>query len=469
MSNDNGVIRSISWRDLCPWTILFRTFSLALNPNIILLATAGVFLSCCAWFVPAKLFIDESNLNPQLLNVVEANASPYRRATESPFEGLAEPVRGESDTSEQAATTGVFADPTEGMSLKGRKGIPGVFWDYVDSFYYMFDFRSGAGLETSARLQLFAYFLFGGLLTVAIWSVLGGAITRIAILRLARDEGCGLVDSVKFALQRFVAYFTGPIIPMAFVLVLGLIVGLFALFMMADWGVIFVGIFWLIVLLIGFLMAFLLVGLMFGWPMMFPTISSESSDAFDAISRCYAYVLQRPITYGFYVLVSVVFGGLCWWLANLFGEEVIAMADWSASWGAGSDRMDRIHELIDGAAAGEDEGTLSAGASIIGFFNGFLRTAVTGYTYGLFWCLASAMYLLMRKVVDDTEFDEVFVEGEDDYGLPPLTNDPPAESQSATASDSEDVATSSVKDMKDEPKSDSKESGDDDKSDDDEN
>ena len=440
MSNDSSVIRSISWRDLCPWLIIFRTFTMALNPNVVILAVAGIMLSVGGWFVSEKIFVRtrltellaEQN-QYELLRVIDANASTYRRADTSPFRG--------------------FPVPSQGMSLKSSGGLPGVFWDYAKSFQYLFSIDSARNLDVWQRMNLFAYFLFGGLWMIAAWSVVAGAITRIAVLRFAREEGCGLVEAVKFALTRFVAYFTGPILPLVFVMVLGLIVGLFCLLMLANWGVVLIGIFWIVILLIGFLMAFLLIGLLFGWPLMWPTISAENSDAFDSISRCYAYVLQRPLNYVWYLLLSVVFGAFCWWLVNLFGEQVLAMSEWAASWGAGVDRISGIDAAVNG-----EEGALTVGANIIHFWNGFLRTVVAAYTYGLFWCIATAVYLLLRKDVDETEFDEVYVEGEEDYGLPPLTSESSATkpAQSASSSqDAEDVSTAAAEQMKDGEKSDS--------------
>ena len=48
----------------------------------------------------------------------------------------------------------------------------------------------------------------------------------------------------------------------------------------------------------------LAVGLAAGWPLMWPTISSEGTDAFDALSRSYAYVYQRPLAYLLYAVID---------------------------------------------------------------------------------------------------------------------------------------------------------------------
>jgi hypothetical protein len=421
--------------------IIFRSFTLALNPNIILLAFAGLILSFCSWFVCETIFLSAPKKEIAADNalalerVIDANGSTYRRA--------------------ETSALGNFTEPSAAMSLGSRKGMPGVFWDYADSFCYLFNYASTENLEFGNRLLVFAYFLFGGLGMVAIWSVAAGAITRIAVLRLARDEGCSLTDAVKFSLQRFLAYFSGPLLPMAFVLVLGLLIGLFCLLMRLDWGVVVISIFWFLILIAGFLMAFLVIGLLFGWPLMWPAISAESSDAFDSISRCYAYVLARPLHYLFYMFVSVVFGAICWWIVNLFGEQVISMSDWAASWGAGTERINSIHAVMDGPAdtvGDEPSGSLQLGANIIYFWNGVLRTVVAGYAYGLFWCMASAVYLLLRRDVDETEIDEVFIEGEDDFGLPPLNTEPASSSRDTeTSTDSAKKSAGNASEKKSEP------------------
>jgi hypothetical protein len=55
---------------------------------------------------------------------------------------------------------------------------------------------------------------------------------------------------------------------------------------------------------------------------------------------------------------------------------------------------------------------------------GLVRAVASGFGYGFFWCLASAIYLVLRHDVDQTEFDEVYVENEvRRYELPSLGPD----------------------------------------------
>ena len=49
---------------------------------------------------------------------------------------------------------------------------------------------------------------------LAIWALVGGAITRIAALDFARDESLRLVDALRFARKKLFSYFWSPLVPL---------------------------------------------------------------------------------------------------------------------------------------------------------------------------------------------------------------------------------------------------------------
>ena len=192
--------------------------------------------------------------------------------------------------------------------------------------------RSG---QVERTVALFTYLLLCGLWAVIVWSLFGGAITRIAALWFARE------DRLSFRRARWAGAFAsgrpisagrcfrwlaccwpssrwpiGPAIE-------------------ARMGVLVVGIIWPIVLLCGLFLAILLVGLLFGWPLMWPTISAEGTDSFDALSRSYSYTYQRPVHYLFYAAVAGILGMLAWIVVIIFANGVITYSYWAASWGSG--------------------------------------------------------------------------------------------------------------------------------------
>src|SRR6185369_4207831 len=132
-----------------------------------------------------------------------------------------------------------------------------------------------------------------------------------------------------------------------------------------DLGVLFVGIIWPVVLLCGLFIAILLVGLLFGWPLMWPTVSTEGTDSFDALSRSYSYTYQRPVHYLFYAAVAGVLGMLAWIVVVIFANGVITFSYWAASWGSGAARMNEIYQA---GNTHSGTGIFGVGANAIGFW-----------------------------------------------------------------------------------------------------
>jgi hypothetical protein len=62
-------------------------------------------------------------------------------------------------------------------------------------------------------------------------------------------------------------------------------------------------------------------------------------------------------------------------------------------------------------------------AGVTAFWTHLLFLFLVGFAYSLFWCLGMVIYFLLRKEVDETEYEEVYVEDEDELIPPPV---PPA-------------------------------------------
>jgi len=155
--------------------------------------------------------------------------------------------------------------------------------------------------------------------------------------------------------------------------------------------------------------------------LMWATISAEGTDTFDALQRSYSYVFQRPLHYLFYVFVAAVLGWLGWLLVKTFAAAVVGLTYWAAGWACGGERIAAI------ADPNETLGALGgAGAAVIGFWVGCVKLLAVGFYYGYFWTATTAIYFLLRRDIDATEMDEVFLDADEDeqaYGLPPLGTD----------------------------------------------
>ena len=123
---------------------------------------------------------------------------------------------------------------------------------------------------------------------------------------------------------------------------------------------------------------------------MWATISTEGTDSFDALSRSYAYVFQRPLHYLFYAFVAGLIGWLGWLLVENFAAGVIWMGYWAAGWGSGSER---IGAIMGGSA--ELSGVGYAGTMLVHFFAGCVKLLAVGYLFSYFWTAAVAIYFLL--------------------------------------------------------------------------
>ena len=219
----------------------------------------------------------------------------------------------------------------------------------------------------------------------------------------------------KFARQRCASYISAPLIPLFGIFGLGIPIAFLGLLSNFDFGVFIAGLLWPLVLCLGFMMAILLLGLIFGWPMMYSTISAEGTDAFDAISRSYAYVFQRPFHYLFYVIMATIVGSVGWVMIHGIIDILVYSTHWSFDWGLSSERSILLFygDMREGAAGW--------GCNLIRFWQGFLRTLTTAFAVGFLFSGMTAVYLLLRRHVDGVELEEVNLDESAEHGLPELS------------------------------------------------
>jgi hypothetical protein len=318
------------------------------------------------------------------------------------------------------------------------------------------------------------YFLCVMVWTLAVWSLFGGAITRIAAVQIARNERIGMSEAIRFTMKRLLYYVTAPLFPLVFVLGLLIIMVIFGYFhMIPIFGDILVsGLFWWVMMGLGLLMAIALVGLV-GWPLMSATISTEGTDSWEAVSRSYTYVFQKPWHYVWYGIVAISYGAVVVFFIGFMGSFTVYLSKWGVSQTPGVKKADREPAflfvyaptsfgwrtlLLDGVEVdgqrivqngainekaydkyvGRDKNyqgksdQLSTwnriGAFLVMIWVGLLFLLVLGFGYSFFWSSATIIYLLMRKNVDTAELDEVYLEEDDQEGAyaGPLTAPAPA-------------------------------------------
>jgi hypothetical protein len=535
-------LRDVGLRQLLSWTDLFRSFQIALDPSKLLLAAAAIVVLTFGWWLLSLIFgvgnqfgdwppNSPRGANPYLVVTERRGAllSPEfwlgemgRRQEPSPL-GAEEAKAGEPNPSTPAPdkqnTPSAPATPPEGQASLVAEiySQPPVHLEPFHKFLAPVTIL----LKHNPTDRQWWYCLFGVLMTVAIWGIAGGAITRIAAVQFARGEKVSVWDALRFSVKRFVSYFSAPLIPFGGVAVVTLFMIVGGLLFHIPWlGEVAAGLLWFLAMAGGMAMAFILIGLV-GWPLMYATISTEGSDSFDALSRSYSYVFQRPWHYLFYSIVAMLYGVLVIFFVVFVTSFMVYLSKWAVSltpalwWRATGDpvsasfyfapksydwqrllmqdhplirevdeqsllrelegtddpaeRRTRIQRFLKGKGVGPEaiaqvlassgrqreqilfeigrervwqqmNKAQVLGAAVVAVWLHALFLVMLGFAYSYFWSVSTIIYFLLRKRVDDTDLDEVYLEDAEEEAYPtPVT---PAPSGTSRSTESERSAES---------------------------
>jgi hypothetical protein len=279
------------------------------------------------------------------------------------------------------------------------------------------------------------YFILFAIIFSVVWALFGGAISRIAAVHVARDEKISMTGALRFATGKFLSFIFAPVIPLAIVLFVGAIVALAAVINNIPWiGPILVGLLFFLALIAGFVMALVLLGTVGGFNLMYPTIAVEGSDSFDAISRSFSYVYARPWRMLFYTVIAVLYGALCYFFVKFFIflmltlthhfvdvgtwkdiDSSVPVEMWPQVWPAPS--FEKLSYEPNWMALHADQ---KAGAFLIAFWNYLAIGLLGAFAISFYFSANTIIYYLMRREVDATELDDVYLEqGDEEFGGEP--------------------------------------------------
>jgi hypothetical protein len=444
LDRDGGIIRAVAWSEICPWLSIFRTFRLAIGFRALLMGAVAILITVIGWSLMGWMFSVTENEKPSTAWLKQYAEAPLKVIIDSvpdkpsilPSSRLMSTSPSmksglqQSDLMLYSGEQGVLSHPLKNSNVQ--------LHDPVFSPFFLLNQPLSEGLGQEVGLKNVICLIFCGLWSLAVWAFFGAAICRIASVQLTTNERVSWGSVLRHACTKFLAYFFAPLIPLIGVALAALPVFVLGCIMcIGGLGVFIAALSWPFMLIAGLIMTLLLLGLFFGWPLMWGTISTEGTDSFDALSRSYAYVFQRPLHYLFYAVVAAVFGWLGWLLVQNFAAGIIWMTYWAASWGATDDLIRKI------MPGGEISGMGYAGAWLIRLWTGCVKLLAVGYLFSYFWTASVAIYLLLRRAVDATEMDEVFLEadeGEKTFALPKIMTDEsgaPVVSEGNTATNTE--------------------------------
>jgi hypothetical protein len=268
------------------------------------------------------------------------------------------------------------------------------------------------------------FFIIFAMIFLLAWALFGGAICRIAAVHYARDEKISVRQAMNFAVGKLLSFASAPVIPLAIILVIGLIVSVAALIgNIPVLGPITMGALFVLPLLAGFVMTLVLLGTAGGFGLMYPTIAVEGSDSFDAISRSFSYVYARPWRMLFYSVVALAYGAATYifvhmfiWLALVLTHKFVGLSIFTTA--ANSKNLLTAmwpNPLDTGRLSySADYPALSPMQAVGAFFmNCWVMLMVSflgAFAISLYFSTNTIIYYLMRSEVDSTELDDVYLE-----------------------------------------------------------
>ena len=429
MINQHDKLREVAWNELFRWLVLLRAVRIALLARVLVLGAMGLIATTLGWWAIDYVFSastdpvvhecrmadDRERLALEhVARVFDRHLGPERRCVvpaggQRAGRSAGEPVAVSHAAVHQHVSRRPDAGRVSVLCAVRRLGAVGVGpvrrGDHADR-----------GTEVHARRS-----------------------ARSA----RRAEACGRANCRRTAWRRCSRWPGRPCLALQLV-VLGWIMRLDLLALVAAFA-------WPFVLLLGLLMAILLIGALVGWPLMWATVSVEGTDAFDALSRSYAYTYQRPLRLLWYVLLAAILAAVSMFIVKLFATSAISLGNWSVSWGLDEETYREIVAPLPAAtrrrvataasstdasaartmaplwprptSADELTGTRWLAAKAIRFWKSLLGALAAGYQAGFLWVAAVGVYLLLRKDIDGAEMDEVYVEDEPEFGMPPLADD----------------------------------------------
>ena len=455
MADEVQTIRSINWREVFPFTHLFRTFRIAVHPSKLLLALAALLLIYAGGRALDGVWRENHLATPAEFDYDvfsgATSVGDYRRLMAERLGQTEFPAGADLRTN---ARRGIFISFFEHQVRHVNYVTRGVLSGRWFGPFGVFDSVWGFIARGPGRLvqhhPLYALLFLAWFLLV--WSLFGGAISRIAAVHVARDEKISVRQALRFSISKVLSFLFAPLIPLLIILVIGSIVAAtgWVLLHIPYVGPIVTGLLFFLALLAGFIMTLVALGTVGGFNLMFPTVAVEGSDSFDAISRSFSYVFARPWRMLFYTVVAIIYGSLTYLFVRLFIYMMLLMTHFFVGWwlggepgkywkgtGGGNAVMwpapswnDLTYNVNYEALKWSEK--IAAGE--ISFWVYLTIGLLGAFAISFYFSANTIIYYLMRREVDATELDDVYVEEtEDEFGEPVATTTPgPATSATPT-------------------------------------
>lgn len=390
---------------------IFKTFRMAIQPTKLIIAFLAVAVICLAgWLMDFSGTVvadndgDVTELNRYVESVGNRNAA-------------------------------VEAHIVKFRETGKRKGVFSTLWHFGSARFHaslkeLFDVNLTSVAENGADCLRalgwamryhYVYCLIFVTIVLAVISIAGGALCRIAALQFAQGEKPGLTEALRFSGRRFTSFFTAPLTPLIIIAFMGLFVFLLGLAgNIPKAGELIVGIGLPAALAGGALVAVLIIGAVAGLGLMFPAVAYDGSDCFDSISRSFSYVYAQPARMAFYSVIAAVYGAVCYVVVRFFAFLMLWVTHWFLRLGIWTDSSTegvnkltaiwpkpKLMDLL-GSSEIVPVGWAELWASrLVYLFVLVVIGLMVSFIISFYFSANTVIYSLMRNRVDNTALDDV--------------------------------------------------------------
>ena len=379
----DNTIQRVDWQNVCPVVLLPRAYRYALGVRVIVLAFVGLMLtsSFAYFFLPTLV---TAKVDPPPVTAFTSDRSAQVSSDEL-FKFVAVTTDRIMPSYVEILETGTPAHwYTNVITFSKRQSRFESKVLIPSNISHPWVQLSAAGREVfSHRHNTLLKSLGWFIIVLVIWGLIGGMITRIVALRFAQDRRESFSQLLAFAQKKWLSYIGAMILPVLGIFCALIPVWLFgAIWQSIDGQLATTTTFGYMVhtgggfihLILTFPFALvavlIMIGFILGWPLMFAAISAEGSDAFDAVSRGFSYVYQRPVQFVFYQFCNLVIYAIGIMIAYFV-----------------------FHETI----------------KLIGYDPTGLMIVFNSFAFAYFWSSSTVIYFLLRRSCDATPFDQVWL------------------------------------------------------------
>lgn len=403
--DEHTLSQPFRWRRTFHWLHLFRAFRIALDVRKLLLLAAALFLVDSGNYFITVLFPNDGQ------PAVAANSIPDR--FRSDFLHWNSSSAGATNSLRQPITPLTIA-----RTMPDRPAA--VIWQSASNWWLVLrPFREfiepakyllGDSHSTMGVLQA----VFTLIWILLVWAIFAGAVTRMAAVEFATEDRVGMFVALGFGFRRIPAYATAIMLPVLVFAALwggGFLIGLAS--HIPAVGEVMVAILYPIGLLLAVVMGLIVMGMVIGWPLMVAAIGTEDTDGFDAFSRAFSHVYNRPWHYLWNALVMIIHGSIVIFYVGLFGLLVLYLTEHCIGAGMGEAI---VHAQLDASWIVVSSDASPLAIKITTLWIDIWAALIVAFVFSQFWCASTINFFLLRLSDDGIPLGTVALDEPDDPG-----------------------------------------------------